>query len=108
MVKSWPVVGQSIKGFALFVCGGNMSTTVQHPLARLLATPSKGTESRGGEEPSYDPRTQLQVQWVDIENHLEVLCSGKKTGDPDTRSATTARRISENVDSDDDTDDSGT
>lgn len=90
-----------------------MSSIVEHPLARFLAAPSRPMQGPVGEEPAYDPRSQLQVQWVDIENHRDVLCSGEKTGDPDTRSATTAPPGStpgypSTGRSDDDTDDSGT
>ena len=84
-----------------------MSSSVEHPLAKFLATPSKRTQGPSGDEPAYDPNSQLQVQWVDIENHRDVLCSGQRTGDPDTRSATTEGR-GPGDHSDDDTDDSGT
>ena len=79
---------------------------VKHPLVKFVgrvATPFK----QEGDVPIYDPKTQLQVNWNDIQDHLEILCSGKTTGDPDTRSATTDN-VLDHSRSDDDTDDSGT
>ena len=78
---------------------------ISHPLAVLLSVESKPTQS--AEEtpaPEYDPLMQMQFVWKDIRNHLDILMSGKSTGDPDTRSATTEYFTG----SDDDTDDSGT
>jgi hypothetical protein len=90
-----------------FCHGVQMSNTTQHHLTKFLATPSKPMKCPAGEEPAYDPNSQLQIQWVDIEDHMDVLCSGERTGDPDTLSSTTAppdRRYP----GDADTDDSGT
>jgi hypothetical protein len=83
-----------------------MSTQVQHPLAVFLAARAT-PEIEPEEEPCYDPVAQLQVRWKDMPDHMEILCSGKRTGDPSTRSATTSHPTHVSP-SDDDTDDSGT
>lgn len=80
----------------------------KHPLAVLVAEPSPITDPPDEKQvPSYDPVSQVQIPWNDIENHMEILCSDKHTGDPDTRSATTEDWW-HRANSDDDTDDSGT
>jgi hypothetical protein len=84
-----------------------MRFPVTHPLAVFLAAPAEPTVGPDEELP-YDPVTQLQAQWNDIPDHLEILCSGERTGDPDTRSGTTEVRGYPSSTTDDDTDDSGT
>lgn len=76
----------------------------RHPLVQFVAEPSTAFDEEKS-HPEYDPETQLQFHWNEINDHMEILASGKSTGDPDTRSATTNWV---NGGSDDDTDDSGT
>jgi hypothetical protein len=83
-----------------------MCTRVEHPLAVYLAAPAV-SQSGAEETPAYNPATQLQVQWTNIANHMEILMSGEKTGDPDTMSSTTAP-ADRRYPGDADTDDSGT
>ncbi len=86
--------------------GRAMNTGVEHHLAVFLASPAT-TAVEPDEESPYDPVSQLQISWKDIPDHMTILCSGKKTGDPDTKSATTDRPTHVSP-SDHDTDDSGT
>jgi len=81
-----------------------MNTGIEHPLAVFLAAPATSVIEPDEEAP-YDPLTQLQGRWKDIPDHIEILCSGKRTGDPETRSNTTQGEFGQ---SDHDTDDSGT
>lgn len=85
-----------------------MSDHPKHPLATILANPAEPFGTEVEDAPAYDPVSQMTVKWADINNHLEVLLSGKSTGDPDTRSATTEALDGMRIGSDDDTDDSGT
>jgi len=65
-----------------------MST--HHPLAVFLATEAEPVTARQMtcDFPGYDPTTQLQGNWNDITNHLEILCSDANTGEPSTQSHT--------------------
>lgn len=85
-----------------------MDNLPKHPLATILANPAEPLGTEVEDSPTYDPISQLTVKWVDINNHLEILLSGKSTGDPDTRSSTTEAIDGMRIGSDDDTDDSGT
>lgn len=84
--------------------------SAQHPLAVFVATEAEpllftGQISSGF--PGYDPLTQLQGNWNDVTNHLEVLCSDANTGEPSTVSHTTSYGP-HNEYPDQDSDDSGT
>jgi hypothetical protein len=79
--------------------------SAQHHLAVFLAEKSMPTPPEQTVMfPGYDPVTQLQRNWNEVENYRELLCSGEHTGDPNTNSNTT---VWEHHD-DPDTDDSGT
>jgi len=84
--------------------------SAQHPLAVFVATESEPLPASGQVSfgfPGYDPLTQLQENWIDVTNHLEILCSDPNTGEPSTKSHTTTHGPhDENLDFD--TDDSGT
>lgn len=61
-----------------------MNTGVEHPLAVFLAAPAVPVVEPHEELP-YDPVAQLQVRWKDIPDYMDIVCSGKHTGDPSTR-----------------------
>lgn len=78
----------------------------EHPLVSLVAKPSVPFADGPEAPPTYNPSTQMQIIWENVTDHMEILCSSDRTGDPDTRSATT--EWEGGTSSDDDTDDSGT
>jgi hypothetical protein len=51
--------------------------------------------------PGYDPVTQRQRNWNEVENYRELLCSGEHTGDLITDSATTGPESQSDSDVDD-------
>ena len=80
---------------------------MQHPLAKYLAGEAVPVPPPRTSIPDYDPESQLQVVWKDVESHMDLLCSSGQTGDPDTVTATTAGPPDKTV-ADLDSDDSGT
>jgi hypothetical protein len=81
---------------------GISKMTAQHHLAVFLGEKSMPIPpDRTVMFPGYDPVTQLQRNWSEVENYRELLCSGEHTGDPNTMSSTTAHGDQEDPDTDD-------
>ena len=60
-----------------------------HPLMTLVAEPAEEIRPKPEALPDYDPISQMTKNWIGANRREDILCSGKRTGDPTTQSSTT-------------------